>query len=342
MSDIAVEAPGKLYLFGEYGVLAGGWSVVAAVDRRVRASRTGDAGEYRVRGAEAGGAGLVEAVLKAVEAETGRQWRPGHFETDASALYDAGTKLGLGSSAASCVALTVAAMVEAPEALEDDETRDQIFEVAERAHRAFQGGRGSGGGVAASIFGGVSGFRRRRPTSMFAGQRIEAGDGAVPERRILEEFEIASLSLPAAIAVRPVWLGAKASTTSFLGTLKRQLQLKPGEVYQRLRQTAEVARDAIAACRDDDADAFLEAVRDGEEAMASLGRTLDVSILTERHARLHNAAEARDIAVKPSGAGGGDFSLAVGTEETDWQALEAALPAGLRMMEMGLGAEGVF
>lgn len=338
--EIQVEAPGKLYLFGEYGVLAGGWAVVAAVDRRVRAGRRSAPSSYRVQGGDGRETALVEAVMAAVEDETGRGRSPDQFATDVSALYEGGESLGLGSSAASCVALTAAAMVDSPAEVEEGETRNAIFAVAERAHRDFQGGRGSGGGIVASTFGGVNGLRRREPTPMFADQRIEVGDGDVAADRALSAFELATPTLPTAVAIRPVWLGAKASTTSFLGTVERMLQLKPAEVYQRLRRTAEAARDAVAACRDDDADSLLEAAAAGEAAMEALGETLEVPIVTEEHVRLREATDGLGVTVKPSGAGGGDFSLVFGTEETDWQAVEAALPSGVRMMEMAFGVEG--
>jgi len=338
--DMAVTAPGKLYLFGEYGVLAGGWALVTAVDRRVAAGRRAEPDEYRVRGGETDDLSLVEAVLAAVKAETDRAWSPGDFETDVTAFREGGENLGLGSSAASCVALTAAALADRAEELEEQDVRDTIFSVAERAHRNFQGGRGSGGGVAASTFGGVAGFRRQRPTPMFADQAIEVGDGAF-ESRSVDDVELAPVSLPTDVEIRPVWLGSSASTTNFLGALERKLQLDPVGVYRRLRGAAEAARDALRACREDDAGAFVEAVADGETAMVELGEQLDVPIATEAHARLHEVAESTDVRVKPSGAGGGDFSLAVGTDRTDWRRFEADLPAGLRLVELAVGASGL-
>ena len=79
-------------------------------------------------------------------------------QMDVSPLYDhQGHKYGLGSSAASSVALTAACLGAA--------TPSVCFDLAFRAHRTVQHGRGSGADVASSSFGGHLGVHTPPPTS---------------------------------------------------------------------------------------------------------------------------------------------------------------------------------
>lgn len=335
--DIEISAPGKLYLFGEYAVLAGGWAVVAAVDRWVRVRRQAEASGYRVRGAD-DETELVEAVLEGVESEAGRAWKPASFSSDVTELYESGKKLGLGSSAASAVGLTAAAMVDGADELEDPAVRRRVFEVAEGAHRRFQRGRGSGGGVVASTFGGVVGFRRRTPTEPF----LALDDGnSYDDIETTDDFEWMGLSMPPSTQLKAVWLGSQASTRSFIGAVERKLELDPAPVYQAMRRITDVAERALEACRNDDTSRLVETAGEGDEAMEKLGEAVDVSVVTAAHEALRRIADDHGLAAKPSGAGGGEFSVLFGNERTDWKAVEAQLPSDMRMADVSFGAEGV-
>lgn len=332
-----VSAPGKLYLFGEYAVLAGSWSVVAAVDRRVRAERFDEVGSYTARGLEGDDGRLVRAVLEAVEGETGESFDAGHFATDVRAMYENGVKLGLGSSAASSVALTAAALADG-EKVDGRSFRRTVLEVAERAHASFQGGLGSGGGIVSATMGGISACRRREPTSGFLelSRHLELEDVGGTEA-----FVYSDVSLPDELETRAIWLGEPASTTDFVAKVVDRLRLDPDGVYRRLRKLGRLAEKAIEAARRSDATGFCDCVREADSAMERLGEACEIPIVVDRHRRLREVAEPFDVAVKPSGAGGGDFSLVVGREEADWSSLEARLPDDLRSVALDFGAEGV-
>jgi len=336
--EARVSAPGKLYLFGEYAVLAGGWSVVAAVDRRVTGERRAAPGTYTARGLETDDDELVRAVLEEVEAATGRSFEPGHFATDATAMYEGGTKLGLGSSAASAVALTAAAMAE-----EETEVASQVFrrralDVAERAHEAFQSGIGSGASIPAASLGGVLACRRRAPTAEFGEIETEL---ALDETESTERFVLGELRVPPEVEIRAYWLGQPASTTDFVRRVLQRMQIRPAEVYRKLRGIARIAERAIEACRAGEPSAFVEALDEGDAAMGDLGEECGIPVVVEDHWRLREASETCGVAVKPSGAGGGDFSLAAGRSDADWAGFEDALPAGVRPVEVEFGDVGV-
>src|SRR5262249_24560532 len=155
---IAGDAPGKLFLTGEYAVLVGAPALVAAVDRRARVDlRLDDAPgplvvhsrlEDRtwriedVEHAEPTG-GDLGAVLAAVRVATA--WQPALAGRHADVKVESAPfllgrqKLGLGRSAA-----TVTAAVAALLAAGGRADPAQTCEAAVAAHALFQEGHGSG------------------------------------------------------------------------------------------------------------------------------------------------------------------------------------------------------
>jgi len=171
---VTASAPGKLFLAGEYAVLAGAPALVAAVDRHahVRAVLEPGAGALDVEslaegtrrvihdpGRDALGGGDAGAVLAALRiartAAPSLAAMRARVVVDTRAFLADGQKLGLGRSAA-----TVAAAVAALLAGVGRQDRDEILQAALAAHALFQEGRGSGADVAAAVRGGVLEFRR--------------------------------------------------------------------------------------------------------------------------------------------------------------------------------------
>ncbi|MFW5741663.1 MAG: mevalonate kinase [Spirochaetota bacterium] len=206
-----VSAPASLLLLGEYAVLEeGGLGVAIAPDVRASAWLTGPGGgESRAPArASAGSAdsarlvcgatpegdvrwpgdpGLLGAVCDYLLGTVGPP--PQDIAVDTSAFFRPdGRKRGFGSSASLAVALTAVwtGFDNTPSGC------DRVRRVATEAHRAAQGGRGSGYDVAVSSLGGVVLFtggalpRARRvelpwlpPVSLFEGHDPVATTGAV-------------------------------------------------------------------------------------------------------------------------------------------------------------------
>ncbi len=137
-----VFAPGKLFVIGEYAVLDGGDAIVAAVDRGVCCTIfEGEAIE-----SPHGDTRFVAPALKAVSAP------PRHYRFEAWNPLSFPHKVGLGSSAAACVAAVGAGR------LARGETPSPIDLItAMEVHREVQGS-GSGRDVMASFYGGISRF----------------------------------------------------------------------------------------------------------------------------------------------------------------------------------------
>ncbi|MFO8063766.1 MAG: hypothetical protein R6V29_03935 [Spirochaetia bacterium] len=165
--------PGNLLLFGEYAVLEqGGLGLACATGPHVRAYLDPAEG-FTVEGRLGARAATWTAGEECNSPEDflcrvagfAQRWC-GERNIDIAALNtrlvidstafmsESGHKRGLGSSAAATVALC--AVVCDLAGIDDDATR---FDLAVRAHRYAQGGRGSGYDVAVSYFGGLGLFR---------------------------------------------------------------------------------------------------------------------------------------------------------------------------------------
>ena len=167
-----LTVPGNLLLLGEYAVLEpGGLGIAVAIERRV-ALTVEAARELTVidangrvatwKGADLGPPSLVGATIEAVERELASWGRGGGtpslcLRVDSSALFGTdGKKVGLGSSAAVAVGIAFALLCDA--GLEGAGLEASTLRAALDGHRSYQGGRGSGYDVAASLYGGIGLF----------------------------------------------------------------------------------------------------------------------------------------------------------------------------------------
>jgi phosphomevalonate kinase len=298
---VIARAPGKVVLSGAYAVLEGAPAVVAAVDR------------YAVADAARTSARLTPEVGEALRArgETKAPW------FDASALRDevSGQKLGLGSSAAILVASLAALELATEPGLIDDELARRILPAALAAHRAAQGG-GSGIDVAASALGGILRFERKAA-------------GAPPDVR--------KMTLPGPIFVQ-VWSSSAAASTS--GMLARVAAFRasfPNEHRVLLQRLCEAASAAAGAT---DGAGFVAACRDQLDHLATLGDLAGAPIVTAE-TRAFDRALSGERVVLPSGAGGGDVVLLLGTEPPQDDIEKVGRNLGFVPLALALGARGV-
>jgi phosphomevalonate kinase len=339
---MTVSAPGKAMILGEYAVVAGGWAVVAAVDRRVTVVRQAiESSSYELEGPLEADDSLVEAVLNAAD-ESGashRELRPGHFRSNVTQMFRAGQKLGIGSSSASAVALTAAALGE--EHLSESDT---IFERASLAHSRWQGGRGSGAGLAAATWGGYQAYRLTTNDSPLR-ELVEArsGDEAIPTSTAVGDVERAKLTRPESLRFELVGLPTAADTRSFLDAVTALKETDPSALANLLDRLARIGQAGVEAFHSGEAPGVVEEVARAEEAMEDLGELADVPIVTDEHRRLRGIADDFGLATKPSGAGGGDISLLAGPQQADWASAMETIRRVESFYPLGaaLGAQGV-
>jgi len=330
---ISSSAPGKLFLLGEYAVLGGAPALLTAVDRDVHVtvadSTTGrwqvDAADLGIRNLALGRNGeltgvpdplvrsrlrVVDAVREAVLALAAPSERPLAISIDSGAFSRGGHKLGLGSSAAVAAALTAALGAALGLTLD----RAALFALADRAHRSAQGGVGSGGDVAASVYGGFIGYRR----------------GAEP----------VPLAWPDELTIMAVVTGEGSVTTQLVARVADYAAHSPSRHRADIDRLAALAASAEGTLADPGA--FLELANDYFSALTLLDEHAAAGIVTDRHRDLHALARRAGGAFKTSGAGGDDVGLAFSLRGEPTRRLAAELgAAGATVLPLGFGAAGV-
>jgi phosphomevalonate kinase len=329
---LTVRAPGKVVLFGEYAVVEGApfAALVAAVDRHVTCRYTpGGAGvEIVARGLppEAGAPIFAEAAVAHARV------RPaGRYELDSAAFHtvtETGerVKLGLGSSAAVCVALTGALLAAGMADLEAPAVRREVFECALAAHREASGGKGSGVDVAASAFGGLSRYTLHGPT---------------PADAVVAPL---AAGLPGG-HLGLVFAGASADTRALLtqvGGLKARV---PEATWLAHLARLDAARGAAeSAISDADDAALLGAVTAGRTAVEALAAATGAPLRGPPAvaAAVETLAAAFGGAWKTTGAGGGDlYWVCTPAGVSPAKVAEAAARAGLVWLRVGVDSVGV-
>ena len=356
---IEARAPGKLVIAGEYAVLEGAPGLAVAVDVQAEARITSlagsgnqlvipDTGEtFRFRwvadsaprweGNSPGALGLpLEACVEILTAQ-GLLPRAGDLPACRVELATAAfhqnladgqrVKLGLGSSAAIVVALTGALVkLAAGPAL----PRQSLIAICCEAHRRLQGGSGSGVDVATSVTGGAVAIE-------FSPQPGPAG--AMPPAPVPQAYPV---SWPRRLGLVAVWSGQSASTPAMLARLQAFREREPTGFVAHMGRLGANAGQAVAAWRAEDLSGLLSAITGYESGLRQLDKVAGLGIFSPVHERLREIAVQHGAVYKPSGAGGGDFGIALTDSRTVEQKLQAAYAAaGFSVLDAPLCAPGL-
>lgn len=325
------DAPGKLFLAGEYAVLQPGHpAVVVAVDRCVTvtvtetpcaetifASDLGDGTPLRcVRrdgtlipetGHTPENFRYVLSATKIVErlvAEAGGQPMPFAATTTGADLTDGGgRKLGLGSSAAITVA-TVSALADLYRLRLG---RGERYRLAMLATVGVDP-RASGGDVAAATWGGWIAYRS--PDRARIAELATTGTVAEAVRADWPGLSVRPLPTPRRLSLLVGWTGKPASTSA----LTRRTG--PGHASIRahprfLAETTACVERIVKALDADDVTLVQHEIRRARRLLDDLDDMADLGIRTPELDTLCAAADLGGAAAKSSGAGGGDCGIAV-------------------------------
>lgn len=338
---IEVSASGKLFVAGEYAVVEAGYpAVLVAVDRHVTVRLAPAEGAGSIASDQYGRLPVVwrrdghrvvldhdsrpfDYVLAAIDvverfaAEQGRTL--GFYDiTIASELDDqSGRKFGLGSSAA-VTAATVRALDRFYELRLPTE---QLLRLALLATVAVNP-MGSGGDVAASLYGGWIRYAALDREWLRAAQADAVASGADRPLTVLLAADWPGLSvrrLPTPESMRLIvgWTGVPASTTR----LVEAMQSRKGSAESHYPDFLAASRECVDALADaierDDAPAAKEQIRRARGLLTSLARAAGVDIETPALRTLCEAAQAVGAAAKSSGAGGGDCGIVLVDAGTD-------------------------
>lgn len=328
--SIVATAPGKIVVAGEYAVLVGAPALAVAVSRRVRcaiddsngngwtftthgfapdAAHTRDALLYGPLVARSDPAHLCQHVLQQMQSvgvSPGSLPLHLRIDIDSSAGFDAGRKLGIGTSAAVCSALSAALIVRCGSPL-------ATFPIALAAHRSAQGGSGSGIDVAASCTGGLIRYEMR-PTPLL--ERV---------------------AFPIGVCHAVIWTGTSADTRAHLvhfdtwrnGGIPREL----GALIEAAGRVA----DAVGVATE-----FMRELRVYAAVLRVLDDTARLGIYSNAHRHLSDLGSEAGVVYKPCGAGGGDLGMAFANDANAIESFVlAAHAAGFKRLPVELDEHGI-
>lgn len=319
---IEASAPGKFVLSGEYAVLDGAPAICVAVDCRAVVTIEAHGGDHHIvtapgftaaTGRFALGAGelawlaggtefrLFEAAWNAARPASAGKALAISLDTTAFRDPASGRKTGLGSSAALTAALATALQSLGGGPAED---------VAQAAHRRFQGGSGSGVDIACSIAGGVIEYR-------------------------MTERQSVRLTWPEELYFSVLWSGITAGTQVRLASFREQ----PGSP-----ERSGLGKAAASVAADFDrgqATRILAGLRDYTQALRRFDDAHALGIFEAGHATLAERAPGAGVVYKPCGAGGGDVGVALATSMASLASFgNIAAQAGFTPLALSIDARG--
>jgi mevalonate kinase len=342
------RAPGKLVIVGEYAVLCGAPGIAVAVnvpaiarlerrpgpDSELLIPDTGERFGFRLAadgtprwlGQSPGPLGLPLESCIATLAAQGRwpaQLPACRIELDTAAFHrrDAAgqrIKLGLGSSAAVLVALLAVLLDHAGV---PQPGQAELIALGCAAHRRLQGGSGSGIDVATAVAGGVISIEAASDTQ---GPRTTA------------------LHWPTGLHLLAIWSGRSASTPVLLARLQDYRSRQAEACAGHMARLGGIAGQTLAAWQGADVPTVLAALERYATALQELDRDADIGIWSGGHTAMRELARAHGAVYKPSGAGGGDFGLALSASAPALAALARDFTArGHHCLEAGFCAPGL-
>ncbi|MCX2455468.1 phosphomevalonate kinase [Lacticaseibacillus nasuensis] len=323
---VTAQAPGKLYIAGEYAVVETGYpAIIVALNQFVTvtvtpAKRIGSIqskqyqenslmwsrqGDEMVFDNRDNPFHYILSAIKLTETyarELGKPLAVYNMSIDSDLDSTDGKKFGLGSSAAVTVA-TVKAL-NAFYAL--GMTPDQVYKLAAIAHLDIQG-NGSLGDIAASVYGGWIAYRSF-DKAWLAAQRREHS-----LRELLAMswpgLSIELLQAPAAMQLVIGWTGSPASTSQLVDKIAIAQARERAEYKQFLAASKATIEHIIDGFHAGALATIQAGVRRNRELLAHLAAFSGVEIETAKLHTLCELAEAAGGAAKSSGAGGGDCGI---------------------------------
>lgn len=334
----ALSAPGKLFVSGEYAVLWGGVSRVAAIgprtgalvrrrpDSRVHvcleegtlAGRTTPLGVKWEREVPPGFSFVARTLDEALRLH-GRESVGFDLALAPSAVGPNGLKLGMGGSA--CATVLAADAVRF--VLEE---RFDALKLALVAHTAQQNGKGSGGDVATSHAGGMVRYRRYPVSGLIEASSAGGYRAAVDAAPSVDVWRLP----PPQVSLGYAFTGESASTRVLIS----QVEAKWGETGRQdfVRRSDAVGQEIERGLGGGDFRAFAEAVREQQALLLELG-----PLETESMRRVLSLAASYDCAGKQSGAGGGDGCILFAPDAQKRAALLEGIRArGFHTLELEL------
>lgn len=326
---IEAQAPGKLYIAGEYAVVETGYpAILVALDQfiRVRVSPSHGYGtiysqqykENSIHWRRKGNQIVLDNrdnpfhyILSAiriteeyVQLQTQRPLTTYDLTIDSDLDSVDGKKYGLGSSAA----VTVATIKALCQFYNLAITKNTLFKLAAIAHFEVQG-NGSLGDIAASVYGGWIAYHSfDREWLLVARQQLSLEQLLATD---WPQLAIEQLTPPPALKLVIGWTGSPASTSRLVDAVSL-IKAQKHQGYQAfLTASKDCIHQLITGFKNHDLAQIKAGIRANRQILSNLAQISQVDIETPLLTRLIDIAEEMEAAAKTSGAGGGDCGIAI-------------------------------
>lgn len=326
------SSPGKLYIAGEYAVVEKGYpAIIIAVDQFISVSLKETAFKGSIQAYD-----NSPITFKRVEERLVLDYRDNRLSYVINSInvveklaqqlnkdllfYDLsvesdlenieGKKYGLGSSAAVTVS-TIAVLCK----LYDIElSKLSLFKLAAIVHYNINS-NGSGGDLAASIYGGWIAFTTFDKD--WLKHQIEQTSISELINMDWPYLSIKELIAPKDLKLLIGWTGSPASTTVLVDKVSESRNANAKFYQEFLEESQKCVNLMIKGFQENDTDKIMEQISVNRKLLQNLGDKLQVEIETVKLAKLSNIAQDFKGAAKSSGAGGGDCGIAIFKNDYD-------------------------
>lgn len=342
---MTTQAPGKLYIAGEYAVVETGQpALIAGVSQYLYATTTtSDSAcgsvhstqnaDFLLRWTRQEGRLVVidkmnpyHFITEAIQiaeayARSMGQWQAELFDlTITSELDDpkTQTKFGLGSSGA-----VVVATIQATLDYHRVPYTSLIIYKLSAITLSRLGSNGSYGDLAASAFGGVIAYRR--PDAKWLHAQLQTTDIATLIATDWPSLDITPLTLPSTLHFLAGWTRTKADTGDLVKAVQDSVSDEARAHFYRdfLEISAHIVTTLIEACQQDDAATFLAGIRANRALLKEFSHHMGITIETPTLSALCDIATHHHASAKTSGAGGGDCGICFAQTSEQEAAIQA-------------------
>lgn len=334
-SLITEQAPGKLYIAGEYAVLEQNCpAILVAVNEFVRVSIAKSTGSSGLIHSKQYSQDSIHWIRKGNQMVINNRDNPFEYILSAikfterfcleqkvpMSLYDLhvnsdldsadGKKYGLGSSAAVTVA-TVKAILNFYGL---HCTKDLIFKLSAISHYSVQG-NGSAGDIAASVYGGWLAYQ----TFDKAWLKKELATKSLSE--VLNEawpgLKIQLLTPPEGLNLVIGWSQKPASTSQLVDKTNAKKKFIKAQYDTFLDKSRKCVLSMIKGFNEKNIPLIQKQIRLNRQLLKDFATLNHIAIEIPRLTKLINIAEQFNGAAKTSGAGNGDCGIVIADEQTD-------------------------
>ncbi|UDM32734.1 phosphomevalonate kinase [Lentilactobacillus laojiaonis] len=331
---ISVQAPGKLFIAGEYAVVEPGHpSIIVALNKFVNVNITESSnfgsiiskqykedsviwkrhGSEMVLDTRDNTFNYIISAIKLTEEyaqSLNRSMKIYHLEINSELDSPKGKKYGLGSSAAVTVA-TIKGLCKFYDLPLD---KDKLFKLAAIAHLDIQG-NGSLGDIAASVYGGFISYctfdHEWLKTARVELSLIELINQNWPK------LQINQLPIPDDLKLTIGWTGSPASTSHLVDKVEVKKNKEQLNYQEFLSKSDQCINSMITGFKSNNVSLIQQEILNNRKILSQLSNFTEVPIETPLLTKLCDIAIHFGAAAKTSGAGGGDCGIVISNKNND-------------------------